>query len=357
MTAVVDVVIAVHDPGRPVERAVRSALAAAAPGVVRAIVVVHNTDPAPIAARLGSLAEDPSVELLALRDGIRSPAGPFNAGLDAATARFTSVLGSDDELAPGAVTSWLETAQRARADAVIARLRVAGGRAVPTPPTRPIARRRLDPVRDRLSYRSAPLGLVSRERFGELRFSTGLAVGEDLHYVTRVWFSDGRVAYDRRGPAYLLHDDGTDRTTIVRRPVADELAYVPVVIDDPWFASLPEQARSAIVVKFLRIHLFGAITNRDDAVLWTPDERAALRAAAVRLLEAGAGIERVLSRRDRSLLDLVLDVDAPADALLEAARLRRRFAHPASLLPRRLRDGLHREAPLRMAAASVLQLL
>jgi hypothetical protein len=357
MTARADVVIAVHSPTRPIERAVASVLASGDPGDVRALVVVHNTDRAPIAARLGALADNPAVQLLELQDGIRSPAGPFNAGLDAATAPYTSVLGSDDEFAPGAVASWLEVAQRTRADAVIARLRVVGARPVPTPPTRPFRRRELDPVRDRLSYRSAPLGLVSRERFGTLRFGTGLAVGEDISYVTRLWFSGAHIAYDRRGPAYLLHDEGADRSTVAPRPVADELAYVPRVIDDPWFQQLPATARGAIAVKFLRIHLFGAITNRDDPAMWTPGERADLSATASRILDAGGGIERVLSRRDRALLDLVLDAEAPTQSLLAAARLRRRHAHPDSLLPRRLRDALHREAPLRMASASALQLL
>jgi hypothetical protein len=357
MTYDVDVVIAVHDLARPVERAVRSALAAAAPGTARVTVVVHNTPLAPVAERLGALAEHPDVRLMPLADGIRSPAGPFNAGLDAADARYTSVLGSDDELAAGAISSWLRLAQRTDADAVLARLRIVGAGAVPTPPTRPLHGRLLDPVADRVSYRSAPLGLVSTARFGDVRFGSGLAVGEDVPYVTRLWFSGARLAYDRRGPAYLIHTESGDRTTVARRPIADELAYVPVVLDDPWFGGLSAAARSAVAVKFLRIHVFGAVANRLDPDLWPAGERVALRDTARRIIAVGGGIERVLSRRDRDVLDAVLDEHADAAILVEAAALRRRFAHPRSLVPRRLRDALHREAPLRMAAASALQLL
>ncbi|MBD8022238.1 glycosyltransferase [Microbacterium gallinarum] len=357
MTRDVDVVVAVHDPSRPVERAVRSALSAGSPGATGVIVVAHNTSLDPIVDRLGPLAAHPDVTVLALADGIRSPAGPFNAGLDAARARYTSVLGSDDEIAPGAITSWLRTAERTGADAVITRLRIAGGAAVPTPPTRPLRRSLLDPVADRVSYRSAPLGLVSRATFGELRFAQGLAVGEDVPYVTRLWFSGARVAYDRRGPAYLIHTDSADRTTVAPRSIADELAYVPAVLDDPWFDTLSGAARSAIAVKFLRIHVFGAVANRADAAYWTTGERLALRDTTRRIVAAGGGIERVLSRRDRDVLDAVLDERVDAATLVSAGMLRRSHAHPRSLLPRQLRHALHREAPLRMAAASALQLI
>ncbi|QKJ20021.1 glycosyltransferase family 2 protein [Microbacterium hominis] len=357
MSAQVDVVVAVHDPARPVDRAVRSALSAAAPGVVRAIVVAHNTDPAGIGERLGVLARHPDVRLLDLQDGIRSPAGPFNAGLDAVTARFSSVLGSDDELAPGAVASWLRRADCTGADAVMTRLRHAGGAVVPTPPVRALRIGALDPVRDRLSYRSAPLGLVSTARFGDLRFATGLPVGEDVPYVTRLWFSGARIAYDRRGPAYLIHTDVGGRTTVAPRPIADELAYVPVVLDDPWFTSLAADARAAIAVKLVRIHVFGAVTNRPDPAAWSTADREALRERAARILASGAGIERVLSRRDRAVLDAALDPSTDTAILIERARLRRQRAHPDALLPRDLRHTLHREAPLRLSAASALQLL
>lgn len=75
------------------------------------------------------------------------------------------------------------------ADAVLARIESADGTLTRTPPARPRRRHRLDPVRDRLAYRSAPLGLLRRatiERLG-LRFPTGLSTGEDLPFTTRLW--------------------------------------------------------------------------------------------------------------------------------------------------------------------------
>ena len=97
----VDLVIAVHTPTRPIARAVRSALSAGRSA--RVTVVCHNVDRADIAAVLDGLADDDRVRLIELRDGLFSPSGPFNAGLDAADATWVSIMGSDDELEPGAL--------------------------------------------------------------------------------------------------------------------------------------------------------------------------------------------------------------------------------------------------------------
>jgi hypothetical protein len=356
MSVDVDVVIAIHDPARAIDRAVRSVL----DGIraeVRVTVVAHNTAAGPIRDRLHELAGDPRLRFHELQDGIRSPSGPFNAGLDLADAAYTAVMGSDDELEPGAVDSWLALARRERADVVIARLRRAGARPIPTPPTRPFRTRGLDGVRDRLSYRSAPLGLVSTNAFPTLRFTPGRPVGEDVPYVTRLWFSGARICYDRSGPAYLVHDDAPQRMTLTPRPVEAELAYLSDVLGADWFARIDEEARAAFCVKAMRIHLFGAVHNRPDPSGWTRDERVSLADTARALIAAGGGIERALSRRDRTLLDAILDPATPAEDLLRVAASRRRFGTPGTVLPRRLRDLFHREAPPRMMAASALQLL
>jgi hypothetical protein len=95
----VDHIIAVHNNRRPIARAVGSVLKhTSAP--IRVSVVCHNTEQGEIRLILGELADDPRLRLLQLDDGIPSPSGPFNAGMDAATAPFTSIMGSDDELEP-----------------------------------------------------------------------------------------------------------------------------------------------------------------------------------------------------------------------------------------------------------------
>src|SRR5690606_4241473 len=121
----VDVVVAVHTESRPVARAVSSVLANHAP--VRATVVCHHVPAERIAAALGDLPERArtaghEVRLVEHADGVPSPAGPFNKGLDLAEAPYVALLGSDDRLAPGALDSWLALAAATDADAVIARL-------------------------------------------------------------------------------------------------------------------------------------------------------------------------------------------------------------------------------------------
>lgn len=355
MRPLVDLTIAVHTTERPIQRAVSSVIDHTdAP--IRVTVVAHEVDPSAIVDVLGDLAGHERVRLLPYSDGLRSPAGPFNAGLDAAEGDFVAVMGSDDALEPHAIDSWLAMVDRQGADVVIARLRHARGTAVPTPPTRPWRSTRLDGVRDRLSYRSAPLGLISRVRFPDLRFTVGVPTGEDIAFTTRLWFSGASIAYDRRGPAYLIHDDAGDRSTLASRPIAAEFLWLDELIRSGLLDDLSRSAREAVVVKFIRIHLFGAILYRPHAATWTAAERSSLAEVTRSLLAQGDGVHHVLSRLDRDLLDLAVDPNSPTERLILAAQARRAFTSPGALVPRHVSRVFAREAPLRMAAASALQL-
>lgn len=350
----VDVIIAVHNPARPIARAVASVLRHTR-CAVRVTVVCHNTDRAGIAANLREFADDARLRLLEHVDGIASPSGPFNAGLDAATGRFTTIMGSDDELAPGAVDSWVRVQKRDDASMVIPRLAHETGQGVATPPVRPFRTRRLDPVRDRLAYRSAPLGLVSRARLGDIRLASGSGTGEDNVYSLRVWFSGEPISFDAAGPAYLIHDDVGDRVTFSVRTISSELHFLPALLDDAVIAGLSRSGRSALVVKLIRIHLFGAVFNRRDALAWDPADLSDLEACARRILAFSPDAVRVLSRADRELLDeVLLGASASASRLTHLAAARRRFLRPGALLPRSLRHALAREAPMRILAASWL---
>lgn len=349
----VDVVIAVHDAGRPIDRAARSVLDHNGEGV-RLTIVCHEVPAQDVQARLDPAHRD-QVRLLEHSDGRRSPAGPFNAGIDAATARYVSVMGSDDQLAPGAIASWYWQAEKYRADAVLARLEHDDGRLVPTPPTRPFHRGRLDGVRDRLCYRSAPLGLVSRDvisRLG-LRMDEKVKVGEDVGFVTRLWFS-GAVVLDRSGPAYRIGADAADRVTFATRPISEELKFLRRLLERRWFQALSLEERRAACTKFTRIHLFGAVHNRPDPDSWTEKERASLAEIGRSLLRAAPGMEAVLSLADRALLDRIVDGAADPAELIALARARRRHGTPRTLLTRDPVNLLAREAPLRMMTASVL---
>lgn len=354
MTGPVDVVIAVHSPTRPVGRAVASVLEGNR-AETRLTVVCHNVAVDEIAAVIDP-AHRGAVRFLEHHDPRRSASGPFNAGMRAAEGEFVSIMGSDDVLQPGAVRSWLDVAGRTGAETVMCRLRIgSAARPVLTPPVRPWLRGLADPVRDRLSYRSAPLGLVSRrtrERLG-LELVEGMTVGGDVAYVTRLWF-ETRVAVDRRGPAYVIGEDARDRVTLTPRPIAVELAFVRDLLAQGWFAGYDLTARRSVCAKLTRIHLFGAVWNRRDLAVWTADDRQALADTAADLLDRAEGFERVLSLADRTLLDAITDPGSDTGAMIRLAELRRRHGRPSTLLTRSPADLLRVEAPVRLMAASAL---
>lgn len=345
----VDVVVAAHDPRRDISRAVSSALTSRA--VRRVHLVCHNVSVSDMYAAAGPIADDARVAFVELRDGVRSPAGPFNAGLERAEGRYVVILGSDDELTTGAIDAWRRTADRTGADVVIAPLRHAHGARVPTPPT--IRRRDLRGVRDRLAYRTAPLGLVSRERFGDLRFTPDLATGEDLAFTTRMWFSDARIARHQGAGEYVIHD-GEDRVTFTPRPLEDEFRAVSLLISDSSTRVLPQRDREALAVKLWRVTVFGAIHYR--AGHWQANDRSALREVASHLRDFAPTAVRLLSRADSALMDAIDDPDTSVSRVDELSRRRRRFISWAALLPLNPVWLLAREAPLRFAAASWLAL-
>jgi hypothetical protein len=351
-TPEVDVVIAVHTPDRPIARAVASVLDGNARHT-RLTVVCHNVASSDIAAVLDPGHRD-RVSWLEHHDGTRSASGPFNAGMRAARGEFVSIMGSDDTLRPGAVDAWLALARAHRAETVVTRLALGTpDRRVPTPPTRPTLRGLADVVRDRLSYRSAPLGLVStaaRERLGA-ELVEGMPVGGDVAYVTRLW-CETRVVVDRRGPGYLIGEDATDRVTYAPRSVEVELGFLHHLLDQPWYRAYPEAVRTAVATKLLRIHVFGAVLHRPDPQWWTPPERTALAAVVRRLQTAAPAVAAPLSRADGALLRAVLEPSSPATELVALARARRRHGTPSTVIPEHLGQVAHPEAPPRFMTAS-----
>jgi hypothetical protein len=349
----VEVIIACHTPERPVGRAVASLLDGNAEHASVA-VVCHNIAVEEIAQVLRP--EDRSrVRLLEHHDEHRSASGPFNAGIASSGAEFVSILGSDDVLAPGAVSSWLEVARRTGAEFVIPRLALGkAGRGVPTPVARMHRAGLVDLVADRLAYRSAPLGLMRRamlERTGA-SLVEGATVGGDVAMVTQL-MATVPTAYDRCGPPYVIGEDAGDRVTYVVRPIAEQLGFVPPWLEAAWFTALPSRARAAVGTKILRIHVFGAVFYRPEEEIWTVSEREELARLTALVLEAAPGAERPLSRADRRLADACLDPEVPPGELIAAARARRRHGRPSTLVPRDLAWILHREAPLRFMAASL----
>jgi hypothetical protein len=354
---VVDVIIPVHDAGRPVDRAIRSVLdnRILSSGGLAVTVVCHNISAEAIAATLSPEARAAST-LLELRDGLHSPAGPKEHGRGLTSAPYLSFLDSDDFLEPGALDAWVALAERDRLTAIIPPERHAAGGVIRTPPVRPGVHRRRDAVRDRLAYRSAPLGLLRRAGLDRVNvhFTPGLASGEDQQFTLRLWFSGEPIAYSRRVPAYVVGDDARERVTFARRPLVDETRATDLLLSGGWLSTLSLRERRAIAIKTVRVHLFGAAHARAMSGSWNLDDAAAMREQIAGLDASAPGFDRPFAIADRRLLDALRAGVAEPAVIARLAHARRRFAHPRTWFARDLRGQFAIEGPIRFMAASAL---
>ncbi|MDO4790900.1 MAG: glycosyltransferase [Buchananella hordeovulneris] len=345
--AVVDAVIAVHRAERPVARTVASVLDGNQTPC-RAIVVAHNIDADLIRTALGKWGNDPRVTLIEHRDGIPSPAGPMNAGFEAARAPFVTLVGSDDTLEAGAVDRWVKMAQDPKnpADFVIAnRLEPEGGNA-PTPPVRRSRRANLDGVKDRLVYRMSALGLLRRSTLGHLRFPEGTPTGEDTLFATRIWFGGVRVSFAFGPPGYRVHADQDVRITTSARPAGEELQFLSTLLDpaQPWMQR--KRQRRALVTKLLRSNVLDTANNQLRSG-WTSDAAASLATITRRLLALDPAAAHALSVSEWAVIRALSSGRATGE---EIARLQAKRAHLRSLktvLPARPWALFSAQGPLR----------
>lgn len=311
-TPSIDIVIPVHTTGRPVERAVRSVVAARSDGT-RAIVVCHNVAASAIAGRLGELATHDRVVMLELNDRIYSPAGPLNEGMRCAEAEYVGFLGSDDELMPGSLDAWAEELV-ARPDVLIGQIVAERSGRVFTPAPRPGRHTGLDPVRDLLNLRTAPVGVLARRKLlHDARcpgFRRGFRTGEDLALGLYLWNSAGAIAYSRAPEGYYVHEDGPDRVTAGAVDLSTVVAPLRDALDLPVLTSLPKRRRQSIGVKSLRHQLQYWRTALGQGAL----DEDALRTAsdAARLLRRFApGVLGFFARCDARAIKAVLRNDLP----------------------------------------------
>jgi hypothetical protein len=349
------IVIAVHTADRPIRRAVESVVAAGQ-GRAGALVVCHNMDPEPVRKALAGL-DGAAVRVLELNDGIASPAGPFNFGLRSATAEFVGIMGSDDALEPGAVAAWLDLAASTGADVAIAPLRTRSGRPILTPRARVLRGALADPLKDRLAYRTAPLGLFRRRLLEahQLSLTEGLQTGEDLEFGLKLWYSGAPIAYRPGAPAYLVGEDAEVRVTSAILPLKEQFRDVRHLVEGEWFAGLRPPERDAIAVKLLRGHVLSAALRRGSGFGWDGADCQELSALTSEIAAFAPGVSRALSRPDEELLEALRGTSRPTD--VRRALRRREAAGPLRRsLTARPADNLRTEAPLRSNASSLLAL-
>lgn len=341
----VDVVIAVHDPSREVDRAVRSVLQATAP--VRVTVVCHGIE-ADALTLDPQTRSDERLRLVEFADGIRSPAGPFNHGISLATAEFVSIMGSDDFLEAGAIDGWLAEARSSQAGMVIAPVRMQDGAPMRAPLARPWRQRRLSPVKDRLFYRSAPLGLIRRALIEEyqLVLTEGLRSGEDLAVSTRLFSDATPISLPRSAPRYVVGMDAQSRVTTEAMSISDALAAIDDLLTRQWVQVLSRPIRCALGVKLLRTHLLAAALARPSAAHWDAEALAILRECAAEIVRFAPEALVPLSRADRRLLAVIQAPTADALTLVAAISAHGHSARIDTVLPNGAMHALDRESVL-----------
>lgn len=351
----VDMVIAVHDRNRPIQRAAASLLASGldVDRELRVTIVCHNVATDEIGGVLDDTVRS-KVRLVAFADGIPSPAGPFMHGITMATAEYVGIMGSDDFLEPGALAAWLHMVRDRRLVALIPPLRHASGPVIATPLPRPGRVAPLHPVKDRLAYRAAPLGLLQRDAVDRLGLTmpTDLRSGEDQLFGLKLWFSRERIGYGRGLPHYVIGDDAATRVTLSIRTVAEDFRAIDGIIESEWFMALPIEGRRSIAVKTLRVNVFSAVLTRTMHDVLTRDDRLELRALILRLRDAAPRFDRPLSVSERRLAEALVDAETPFDELRRLVLVLSRYRDPASIFTANIGALFAADAPLRRAFAA-----
>ncbi|QKJ20024.1 hypothetical protein [Microbacterium hominis] len=321
----VDVVIACHDPSRPIERAVSSVLRdAVARERVRVTVVAHGQPAGPFEERLAPI---PGMwRVVEFADGIPSPAGPFNHGLGLVEAEYCAVMGSDDFLEPGAMAAWIGEVEASRPDFAIARIRIDGQPIMPNPLTRLGRRHRMDAAKDRLFYRTAPLGLIRTDtmrRLG-LTMTENVRVGEDFAFGIRLFGLADRIDFLGSAPCYVIGTDARERTT--HAPMSLETAFEPIelLLDAGLPAELSPRHRRALAIKLVRISVVGAVRSRPQASQWRGDDEVSYLAGILgRLIALAPDVLAPFNLQDRHILDGLAAEPTVARATADAARAAR----------------------------------
>lgn len=321
----VDVVIACHDASRPLERAVRSIFQdAQVRDRVRATIVAHGIPPETLEQELAGV--DGDWRVVGFADGVRSAAGPFNHGLALVESEYCAVMGSDDFLEPGAMAQWVAHTENETPDAAIARIRIDGQPIMPNPLTRVGRRRRLDAAKDRLFYRTAPLGLIrtATMRAMGLVMTEGVRVGEDFEFGIRLFSQSGRVDFLGDAPCYVIGVDARERTTLAPMSMEEGLAAVVRLLDDGLPASLTPAHRRALAIKLVRISVIGNARSRPDAAQWRGDDEVEfLGDLLARLVALAPGVLEPFNLQDRGILDGLLAEPTVERVTAEAARAAR----------------------------------
>lgn len=339
MTApLIDVIVPLHRTDRAIDDAVASAQSSVQGIATRVLVVLHNLDVDEAErVRLGA-----SARVLLCDDGVASPSGPRNIGLDAASAPFVFFLDSDDRLAPDCLRRLHDAAEATGADVVLPSLWV-GHRYVGTPLVWSRRCRVLDVVNHDLFMRSHVPALLRRQVLDSsgVRYPDGIRTAEDLVVMAHLYaIATTSVALDA---VYIVLDDAVGRTSTAPLRPDEQLAAMRLVLDSPWVDRLDVQERDLLVRRILSVNIAGAWRTLAEPVR----SRAQAEHVAVRdlALARSPGARALLSVRD--LVSLRFDSHPGRVARVLLRR-------PFGLVPVSLKGAISPHAPMVREARSSL---
>ncbi|WP_164712311.1 glycosyltransferase family 2 protein [Trueperella bialowiezensis] len=298
------IVIPVHDETRPIRRAAESVLADPLSGV---IVIAHNIDP-----EILDIPEHDRLEVVPLEGAKGMPGATFDAGIAAATAPWVGIMGSDDWYDAGALEAMRERQKADGSDGVIAPLR---HQLTDINTLKPLTWRtsKLDAVRDRLFYRTAPLGIYRTEMMQDphLRFGAVFPAGSDQRVSALMWTSGRNFSYYWNDPAYVVGKDAKTRVTFTPRPLAQTGAPYDNLLEEPGVLAFTERQKHALAVKMARVHVIDLARLRPNLSDWREGDFNWLSRYVKKLRNFDPTFDRPLSRRDAAVVSAAEAGDLP----------------------------------------------
>lgn len=347
----VSVVIPVHTPDRPIRKAVESVIGQNAPGT-DVVVVCHNTSPIAIQERLVGLDSE-RYSLLELQDGIPSPAGPLNLGVESATSDYVTVLGSDDVYEPHVFDFWRKELASSSPELLVGQFKVEGVGRVLAPAPRVGRFRRLDAAKDLLYTRTPQLAVLFHSDLVRHQdypgFMPAARNGEDIALSAFLWSVSSSTSYSRCSDGFLVGISANDRVTAAPFSVAELLAPVLFTLEQPWIASLERSQRVALALKLTTNHVLSTLRSRERSAAISEDDLPHYRDVLTRLERLSPGFGGRLTRRDNGLVSAILQ--GHTDRLLEWLEDSRPLAR---YLPQQLRYVFSPSGVLRRAVRLAL---
>lgn len=321
------IVVPVHSTSRPVRRAVESVLNEPEFGVV---LVAHGVDPHDL-----DLPSDSRIHVVEVKEACGRPGFAFNRGFEVATAEWVGVLGSDDWYQPGALSRMLSRALRDDADGVLAPQRREGEQQNTGIPAT-VRRKNLEPTRDRLFWRSSPLGIFKRGLLGvgEFGFDEQVGAGVDQLNGALLWAGGHRISYYPDDPPYIVGGSPGDHASELDGRLANHASGWEVLWHDSRIQSLSLPTRRALANRMLTVNVFSVVLPRASSGTLDQADLEWVSRLLQTMSEVAPGMERSLSIGHCRIFRALVKADARQldEALSRATFVQNRLpCHPSAL--------------------------